>query len=116
MALSSRAHAFSVEALVGRSAKRKVPEGRDEEPGCRPARRAPEPGGCRGEPGAVRSGGRPLPRQPPEPPLPLVFPAEKRPKAGAESRAGGVQVELQGSELWRRFHDIGTEMIITKAG
>ncbi|RMB95460.1 hypothetical protein DUI87_28083 [Hirundo rustica rustica] len=41
---------------------------------------------------------------------------EKRPKAGAESRAGGVQVELQGSELWRRFHDIGTEMIITKAG
>ncbi|XP_053846201.1 T-box transcription factor TBX22 isoform X2 [Vidua macroura] len=86
MALSSRAHAFSVEALVGRSAKRKVPEGRDEEPGpgCRPGRRAPE--------------------------------AEKRPKAGAESRAGGVQVELQGSELWRRFHDIGTEMIITKAG
>ncbi|KAF4802214.1 T-box transcription factor TBX22 [Turdus rufiventris] len=86
MALSSRAHAFSVEALVGHSAKRKVPEGRDEEPGpgCRPARRAPE--------------------------------AEKRPKAGAESRAGGVQVELQGSELWRRFHDIGTEMIITKAG
>ncbi|XP_031980144.1 T-box transcription factor TBX22 isoform X1 [Corvus moneduloides] len=86
MALSSRAHAFSVEALVGRSAKRKVPEGRDEEPGpgCRPGLRAPE--------------------------------AEKRPKAGAESRAGGVQVELQGSELWRRFHDIGTEMIITKAG
>ncbi|NXW57135.1 TBX22 factor, partial [Eurystomus gularis] len=23
---------------------------------------------------------------------------------------------LQGSELWRRFHEIGTEMIITKAG
>ncbi|NWI97116.1 TBX22 factor, partial [Pitta sordida] len=83
MALSSRAHAFSVEALVGRSAKRKVPEGRDEEPGARPARRAPE---------------------------------AKRPKAGAESREPGVQVELQGSELWRRFHDIGTEMIITKAG
>ncbi|NWH45388.1 TBX22 factor, partial [Fregata magnificens] len=43
---------------------------------------------------------------------------EKRPKAGAESREGGpgVQVELQGSELWRRFHEIGTEMIITKAG
>ncbi|NWV75709.1 TBX22 factor, partial [Dasyornis broadbenti] len=100
MALSSRAHAFSVEALVGRSAKRKVPEGRDEEPGpgCRPARRAPEAGGL------------------PSRRLPFVFPAEKRPKAGAESRPGGVQVELQGSELWRRFHDIGTEMIITKAG
>ncbi|XP_009647975.1 T-box transcription factor TBX22 [Egretta garzetta] len=24
--------------------------------------------------------------------------------------------QLQGSELWRRFHEIGTEMIITKAG
>ncbi|NXM24881.1 TBX22 factor, partial [Oxyruncus cristatus] len=86
MALSSRAHAFSVEALVGRSAKRKVPEGRDEEPGpgCRSARRAPEAGRDR--------------------------------RAGAEARPAGVQVELQGSELWRRFHDIGTEMIITKAG
>ncbi|KAK4810304.1 hypothetical protein QYF61_017351 [Mycteria americana] len=88
MALSSRAHAFSVEALVGRSAKRKVPDGRDEEAGagCRPGRRAPQ--------------------------------AEKRPKAGAESReaGAGVQVELQGAELWRRFHEIGTEMIITKAG
>lgn len=49
---------------------------------------------------------------------PFLFPAEKRPKAGAESReaGAGVQVELQGSELWKRFHDIGTEMIITKAG
>ncbi|NWW36151.1 TBX22 factor, partial [Panurus biarmicus] len=86
MALSSRAHAFSVEALVGRGGKRKVSEGRDEEPGpgCRPGGRAPEAGGG--------------------------------PKAGAESRAGGVQVELQGGGLWRRFHDIGTEMIITKAG
>ncbi|KAJ0050371.1 hypothetical protein NL108_018152 [Boleophthalmus pectinirostris] len=27
-----------------------------------------------------------------------------------------VRVELQGSELWRRFYEIGTEMIITKAG
>ncbi|XP_060741834.1 T-box transcription factor TBX22 [Tachysurus vachellii] len=27
-----------------------------------------------------------------------------------------IQVELQGSDLWRRFHEIGTEMIITKAG
>lgn len=27
-----------------------------------------------------------------------------------------MQVELQGAELWRRFHEIGTEMIITKAG
>lgn len=27
-----------------------------------------------------------------------------------------VRVELQGSELWKRFFEIGTEMIITKAG
>ncbi|XP_051514533.1 T-box transcription factor TBX22-like [Myxocyprinus asiaticus] len=27
-----------------------------------------------------------------------------------------VRVDLQGSDLWKRFHEIGTEMIITKAG
>lgn len=27
-----------------------------------------------------------------------------------------VRVDLQGSELWKRFYEIGTEMIITKAG
>lgn len=60
--------------------------------------------------------------------------AEKRPKAESSKTAfsscsGGesnsqespqekntIQVELQGSDLWKRFHDIGTEMIITKAG
>lgn len=26
------------------------------------------------------------------------------------------RVDLQGAELWKRFHEIGTEMIITKAG
>lgn len=26
------------------------------------------------------------------------------------------RVDLQGSDLWKRFHEIGTEMIITKAG
>lgn len=31
-------------------------------------------------------------------------------------RDRGVRVELQGSELWKRFYEIGTEMIITKAG
>ena len=33
------------------------------------------------------------------------------PLAGDEMR-----VDLQGSDLWKRFHEIGTEMIITKAG
>lgn len=44
--------------------------------------------------------------------------------AGEERRPGEsdcypdreVRVELQGSELWNRFYEIGTEMIITKAG
>lgn len=62
-----------------------------------------------------------------------LYPGQKRskkePSATAFSGCGGdssrnesleeedaIQVELQGSELWKRFHDIGTEMIITKAG
>ncbi|XP_075117172.1 T-box transcription factor TBX22 isoform X2 [Leptodactylus fuscus] len=87
MALSSRAHAFSVEALMG--AKRKV----------------------QGEEGAEERQGR----QPEE--------HDKRPRSAAPpspdpapDKDGGVQVELQGGDLWRRFHQIGTEMIITKAG
>ena len=35
---------------------------------------------------------------------------------GSLEEKDAIQVELQGSELWKRFHDIGTEMIITKAG
>lgn len=27
-----------------------------------------------------------------------------------------VRAELQGCDLWKRFYEIGTEMIITKAG
>uniref|UniRef100_A0A3Q3M9N8 T-box transcription factor 22 n=1 Tax=Mastacembelus armatus TaxID=205130 RepID=A0A3Q3M9N8_9TELE len=33
-----------------------------------------------------------------------------------QSQNREVRVELQGSELWKRFYEIGTEMIITKAG
>ncbi|KAM8800030.1 T-box transcription factor TBX22 [Eudromia elegans] len=100
MALSARAHAFSVEALVGRAAKRKGP---DEEPARDAGRSRPEGGGA--------------PCAAPRASRPVRVPAEKRPKAAEGREAGGeVQVELQGAELWRRFHDIGTEMIITKAG
>lgn len=62
-----------------------------------------------------------------------VYLAEKRPKAESSKTVFScsdnesnsleslleesiIQVELQGSDLWKRFHDIGTEMIITKAG
>lgn len=67
--------------------------------------------------------------------LAFLCPSEKRPKtepsataflgcSGSGNRNSGesleeknvIQVELQGYELWKRFHDIGTEMIITKAG
>nr|XP_044996854.1 T-box transcription factor TBX22 isoform X2 [Jaculus jaculus] len=115
MALSSRAHAFSVEALMGRPSKRKLQDPREE---LQPERSEKEgienvekPSGAAGK----------------------SEPAEKRPKAESSntsfSGSGGdsnsheslqekdaVQVELQGSDLWKRFHDIGTEMIITKAG
>uniref|UniRef100_A0A8B9MTF1 T-box domain-containing protein n=1 Tax=Accipiter nisus TaxID=211598 RepID=A0A8B9MTF1_9AVES len=123
MALSSRAHAFSVEALVGRSTKRKGADGGEEESGlaCRQNRRVPEPGWYRWGPPPLLPQSHPPPQ--PQPTslvvlLPFLFLAEKRPKTGTESReaGAGVQVELQGSELWRRFHEIGTEMIITKAG
>nr|XP_056715623.1 T-box transcription factor TBX22 [Euleptes europaea] len=95
MALSSRAHAFSVEVLVGNSPKRKLLDP-DEE---------------RAEKGAE---GRLRKSQGPE----------KKPKgemsAGVSEETreapGEIQVDLQGSELWKRFHEIGTEMIITKAG
>lgn len=41
---------------------------------------------------------------------------ENKPKAGDNRPDREVRVELQGSELWKRFYEIGTEMIITKAG
>ncbi|XP_069611522.1 T-box transcription factor TBX22 isoform X1 [Ranitomeya imitator] len=87
MALSSRAHAFSVEALMGAKRRAQEEDGAEE-----------------------RSGHR-------------QDTAEKRPKSAATptpdpatSEDSEVQVELQGGDLWRRFHQIGTEMIITKAG
>uniref|UniRef100_A0A3Q2CR94 T-box transcription factor 15 n=2 Tax=Cyprinodon variegatus TaxID=28743 RepID=A0A3Q2CR94_CYPVA len=36
--------------------------------------------------------------------------------ASPSSSMEEIQVELQCADLWKRFHDIGTEMIITKAG
>lgn len=41
---------------------------------------------------------------------------ESKPKEKDCRPDRGVRVELQGSELWKRFYEIGTEMIITKAG
>ncbi|KAJ8015790.1 hypothetical protein DPEC_G00029800 [Dallia pectoralis] len=79
-ALSSRAHAFSVESLVGKTVKKmKVDNGKD--------------GSLTGE----------------QDTSPVLH--EK-----VEHEDSAIRVELQGSDLWTRFHEIGTEMIITKAG
>ncbi|XP_053329634.1 T-box transcription factor TBX22 [Spea bombifrons] len=104
MALSSRAHAFSVEALVGKCLKRKLQDNKEDEEDHLGTRRTLEKESLR-SPGSEEA-------------------AEKRPKSAVLSgpetdlnkNQESVQVELQGSELWRRFHEIGTEMIITKAG
>ncbi|XP_067312534.1 T-box transcription factor TBX22 [Pseudorasbora parva] len=39
-----------------------------------------------------------------------------RKKKSVKLRKPEVRVDLQGSDLWKRFHEIGTEMIITKVG
>ncbi|XP_047440433.1 T-box transcription factor TBX22 [Mugil cephalus] len=129
--LSSRAHAFSVEALVGKPCKRmKVSEGhesssagdtgsdRDMFTGAhehnatqlKKAARRPEDTPCDTpcdpQRQAVRSGAEDS-----EPGSEGNKPKESDCRSERE-----VRVELQGSELWKRFYEIGTEMIITKAG
>ncbi|XP_063791838.1 T-box transcription factor TBX22 isoform X2 [Pseudophryne corroboree] len=100
MSLSSRAYAFSVEALVGSSTKRAL-----EEHGGESQHGAPDTAE-----GATLCQMAPRDEEP-----------EKRPKSSAPlspdtAPHSAIRVELQGCELWRRFHEIGTEMIITKAG
>ncbi|XP_029021142.1 T-box transcription factor TBX22 [Betta splendens] len=106
--LSSRAHAFSVEALVGKPCKRmKVSEGHEPSSaedgdtsiftGLSQAKKAAS-SSC--DPGRQADGA-----------------GEESDLRDGDSRPDGeVRVELQGSELWKRFYEIGTEMIITKAG
>ncbi|XP_053561746.1 T-box transcription factor TBX15 isoform X1 [Bombina bombina] len=129
--LSSRAHAFSVEALIGTNKKRKL---RDwEEKGLDLSMESLSPHGelDEGEDAAPCLDLNPdsehstssdtevlgertscsyetcpdlAPSRVPDPqPLSLASMEE-------------IQVELQCADLWKRFHDIGTEMIITKAG
>ncbi|KAM4555884.1 T-box transcription factor TBX22 [Odontesthes bonariensis] len=123
--LSSRAHAFSVEALVGKPCKRmKLSERQDsssagDSGGDRsifsghheydPSRMKQECSALR-RPGDISSN-RPgqTARSGTESSDPASEESECRPDRE-------VRVELQGSELWKRFYEIGTEMIITKAG
>ncbi|KPP69582.1 T-box transcription factor TBX22-like [Scleropages formosus] len=116
--LSSRAHAFSVEALVGTAPRKRMKaEQRKEERAAGElvsaepldAREAREARACtvlseeeeRDTPGERRRKGS------------LV---QRRATESDSEVDKEVTVELQGSDLWNRFHEIGTEMIITKAG
>ncbi|XP_038631423.1 T-box transcription factor TBX22-like [Scyliorhinus canicula] len=97
MALSSRAHAFSVESLVGGSLKRKLEDTKDEN--VRDGLKHPESSRQREEEQSEEARGQ-----------------RTQPRNCRGGDPGGFQVDLQGMELWKRFHEIGTEMIITKAG
>ncbi|CAL8332076.1 T-box transcription factor TBX22 [Gadus morhua] len=128
--LSSRAHAFSVEALVGKPCKRRKTSARPDVAGVN----AEVSGDADTFTSETGSNG------------PLQFPSnqsksaagtpqgQKDSELGREGRkirvgdetscgeaqrsgqSGDPRVDLQGSELWNRFYEIGTEMIITKAG
>ncbi|XP_006097527.1 T-box transcription factor TBX15 isoform X2 [Myotis yumanensis] len=131
VALSSRAHAFSVEALIGSNKKRKL---RDwEEKGLDLSMEALSPAGPLGDAeDAAAHGLEPHPDSEQSTGSDSEVLAERTScsfdthadlgpgAAGAVPAAMAsmeeIQVELQCADLWKRFHDIGTEMIITKAG
>ncbi|XP_035804951.2 T-box transcription factor TBX22 isoform X1 [Amphiprion ocellaris] len=127
--LSSRAHAFSVEALVGKPCKRmKVSEGLEsssagDTSGDRsiftgqhkyPNSQLKSAGSAAGRPEDSRDPQRHTVRSRTEPSDQAC--EENKPKESDCRPDREVRVELQGSELWKRFYEIGTEMIITKAG
>uniref|UniRef100_A0A3P9LKI2 T-box transcription factor 15 n=1 Tax=Oryzias latipes TaxID=8090 RepID=A0A3P9LKI2_ORYLA len=122
-ALSSRAHAFSVEALIGSNKKRKLRGWEEKELELSMESLATDgedaahcldmdpdseaSPGSDGEGLAERTScsfGSPADLAP--------GPCDASPPFSMEE----IQVELQCADLWKRFHDIGTEMIITKAG
>ncbi|CAG5992588.1 unnamed protein product [Menidia menidia] len=128
--LSSRAHAFSVEALVGKPCKRmKVSERQDsslaaDTGGNRsifsgqheyPTGRMKQECSALTRPADISSD---LPGHTPGPGTedPDAACGESKATEGECRPDREVRVELQGSELWKRFYEIGTEMIITKAG
>ncbi|XP_071397421.1 T-box transcription factor TBX22 [Centroberyx affinis] len=128
--LSSRAHAFSVEALVGKPCKRmKVSDGQDPSSTGDTGNDTSTFTGLHDYPVSQRKKAGSTPKRPEDScsdsgrELPRTGVGETEPD-GEERRPGEsdccpereVRVELQGSELWNRFYEIGTEMIITKAG
>nr|KAF6363776.1 T-box transcription factor 18 [Pipistrellus kuhlii] len=163
--LSLKAHAFSVEALIGAEKQQQQLQKKRRKLGAEEAAAAAEDGGCgRGGGGGEKGSpegdeGNALSPPPPaagaasgparscadlelncsarggaaggcedgflQGSSPLASPggSRKGSPAPALARPGtplpslqAPRVDLQGAELWKRFHEIGTEMIITKAG
>ncbi|KAG7278112.1 hypothetical protein CRUP_029057 [Coryphaenoides rupestris] len=138
--LSSRAHAFSVEALVGKPCKRRKTSGGAADAAGFPAdvsgddpadtctsetdSKGPLESTLDQRNSAAAAGGALKGPEGPEDSDPgrdaaITRVAEDSPSLGEVRRSGRseeVRVDLQGSELWNRFYEIGTEMIITKAG
>ncbi|XP_069091690.1 T-box transcription factor TBX18 [Pleurodeles waltl] len=119
--MSIKAHAFSVEALIGaekqqqrRKRRREETEDGDQRPEVAAEDKAQTCGSV--APEVERSG---TPQSAPSPGSeegPLSDSADSGPLPPPPPQALLARVDLQGAELWKRFHEIGTEMIITKAG
>ncbi|XP_053312817.1 T-box transcription factor TBX15 [Spea bombifrons] len=123
--LSSRAHAFSVEALIGTNKKRKLRDWGSK--GLDLSMESLSPPGDLGEgedlnPDSEHSTGSDTEVLAERTSCSYESCADlassRVPDAPSLSASSmeEIQVELQCADLWKRFHDIGTEMIITKAG
>ncbi|XP_078264790.1 T-box transcription factor TBX15 isoform X2 [Rhinoraja longicauda] len=128
-ALSSRAHAFSVEALIGTNKKRKIQEWSEKtmELSVDSINQDPALGD---NADSSQHGLSPHSDQEQSPSAEGESPAQHTacsyssptelganpPSSLPTSSMDEIQMELQCADLWKRFHDIGTEMIITKAG
>ncbi|XP_068609697.1 T-box transcription factor TBX18 [Brachionichthys hirsutus] len=118
--LSVKAHAFSVEALIGEGKRRRTAgedaasPGSDNRTDVSDLTSSPGPQPDRGSEAECASDGSPEIEdallENPQPPAALCA----APVDGTVEEE--TRVDLQGSDLWKRFHEIGTEMIITKAG
>uniref|UniRef100_A0A4W5R7L6 T-box transcription factor 15 n=1 Tax=Hucho hucho TaxID=62062 RepID=A0A4W5R7L6_9TELE len=127
-ALSSRAHAFSVEALIGSNKKRKLRAWEEKELELSMESLATngqlgdgdDPAHCLDiDPDSEASPGSDGEGLAERTSCSFGSPADLAPAACEPSPAASmeeIQVELQCADLWKRFHEIGTEMIITKAG
>lgn len=49
-------------------------------------------------------------------PYSSIFPTRQMPPIPPRFTLPGADVKLQNADLWAEFHQIGTEMIITKCG